>query len=73
MPNASTRALADIAEDVRSQLESSKKLLEIQLGLEASSRDGAERAKLLEGDIAAIGRELLALQRAAEALSERVG
>jgi len=69
----STRALADIAEDVRSQLESSKKLLEIQLGLEASSRDGAERAKLLEGDIDAIGRELLALQRAAEALSDASG
>ena len=69
----STRALADIAEDVRSQLDSSKRLLEIQLGLEDSSRDGAERAELLEDDIAAIGRELLALQRAAEALSEASG
>ena len=69
----STRALKDIAEDVQSQLESSEKLLEIQLGLEDSSRAGAERARLLERDIEAIGRELLALQRAAEGLSEASG
>lgn len=69
----STRALAEIAEHVRSQLDSSRKLLEIQLGLEDSSRDGAERAKLLERDIAAIGSELFALQRAAEALSDASG
>ena len=65
----STRSLAAIAADVRSQLDSSEKLLEIQLGLEASSRDGARQAAALEGDIAAIGRQLAELQRAAEALS----
>jgi uncharacterized protein YgfB (UPF0149 family) len=69
----STRALAEIAEDVRSQLESSEKLLQIQLGLEDSSRVGADRAEALERDIAAIGRALANLQRAGEALSSASG
>lgn len=66
---ASTRALGDIAADVRSQLESSEQLLEIQLGLEDSSRSGAERAAGLERDLAAIGRELADLENAAADLS----
>jgi hypothetical protein len=65
-----TRALADIADDVRSQLESSQRLLEVQLGLEESSRRGATRAAGLEREIASIGRELGELERAAASLSE---
>lgn len=65
----STRAVADIAQNVRSQLDSSERLLEIQLALEASSRQGADRAVSLERDIEAIGDGLRVLQRAAEALS----
>jgi chromosome segregation ATPase len=64
-----TLALADIADDVRSQLDSSQQLLEVQLGLEDSSRRGAERAAGLEREIASIGRELSELERAASSLS----
>lgn len=69
----STRALGDIAADVRSQLGSSEQLLEIQLGLEESSRSGAERAAGLERDLAAIGRELSELEDAAAELSSASG
>ena len=65
----STRAIAEIAENVRSQLHSSEQLLGIQLTLEGSSRRGAQRALSLEQDIEAIGERLRLLQRAAAALS----
>lgn len=69
----STRALADIARNVGIQLDLSKQLLDIQLGLEEHSKEGARRAEELERDIAAIAEELEDLERSALRLSEASG
>jgi DNA repair exonuclease SbcCD ATPase subunit len=57
----STRALATIARNVDSQVRSSRRLLEIQLQLERSSRRGAERSVDLQRGIEGVRRRLASL------------
>ena len=66
----STRALATIAENVDSQVESSRRLLEIQLRLEKNARVGAERSRDLQNGIAGISRALASLRDDIAALTE---
>lgn len=60
----STRSLVTIADNVRRQANSSRKLLEIQLRLEESSREGAARAGDLQAGIADATSELRSLKKA---------
>jgi chromosome segregation ATPase len=65
-----TRALEEIARNVRAQRGFSEQLLEVQLGLEASSRHGADSAVELEDEIVAIGQELAQLEAAVRRMSD---
>ena len=66
----STRALVTIAENVESQVRSSRRLLEIQLRLEKSARDGTERSRDLQKGIEEIRRALVGLRSDIAALTE---
>ena len=66
----STRALATIAENVDSQVESSRRLLEVQLRLEENSRVGAKRSRDLQDGIAQISRALASLRDDIAALTD---
>ena len=57
----STEALARIERNVSSQLETSRRLLATQLGIEDSSKRGVELSRKLVGHIADVGGELDAL------------
>jgi hypothetical protein len=65
-----TRALAKIARDVGSQLESSRRMLHIQLEIERSSRSTAERSSRLRNAIGAIERTLSTLETPLRKLAE---
>ena len=69
----STRALATIAENVASQVESSRRLLEIQLRLERSARDGAARSQDLQKGIDEIRRVLQSLRGKIATLTDLSG
>ncbi|MFP5299165.1 MAG: hypothetical protein ACLGHL_09285 [Actinomycetota bacterium] len=56
-----TRALIEIAENVRSQLESSQRLLETQLAIEEMSRGSLRRSQRLNEQIEAMHREIVRL------------
>jgi hypothetical protein len=58
-----TRALATIANNVSSQLETSRKMLATQLRLEASSRRGATRSSEVRDGIRRLGELIAALER----------
>ena len=58
-----TAALATIARNVQSQLDTSRKMLTTQLRLEASSRRGASRSSELQAGIRSIERIISALER----------
>jgi hypothetical protein len=53
-----TRALERVAAAVRAQVDASHRLLEIQLGIEDSTRRGAGRTTRLEQELAAVGASL---------------
>ena len=65
----STRALVTIAENVASQVESSRRLLEIQLRLENSAREGTETSRDLQKAINEIRGALIGLRGDIEALT----
>ena len=70
----STRALVTIAENVESQVRSSRRLLETQLELEENARVGAERSGDLQAGIDGIRGALMSLRddiAALTSLSER--
>ena len=70
----STRAILTIAQNVQSQLRSSRRLLQIQLRLEDNARVGSERSRDLQAGIEDIRTALVALRgdiAALTALSER--
>ena len=66
----STRALVTIAENVDSQVQSSRRLLEIQLRLEENARVGAERSGDLQDGIEGISAALRSLRDDIAALTE---
>lgn len=53
-----TEALATIEENVQSQLNTSRRLLDVQLGIEETSKQGVELSRTLVGRIARVGNEL---------------
>ena len=57
-----TEALATISDNVRSQLDASKRLLETQLTIEEASREGARRSRALTDGIDRIQRVLALLR-----------
>jgi chromosome segregation ATPase len=57
-----TEALATIADNVRTQLDASERLLETQLTIEEASREGARRSRALTDDIDRIQRVLARLR-----------
>ncbi len=69
----STRALVTIAENVASQVQSSRRLLEIQLRLERSAREGAARSEDLHAGIDDIRRALLSVRADIRSLTDLSG
>ncbi|MEA2432620.1 MAG: hypothetical protein QOG54_77 [Actinomycetota bacterium] len=65
-----TDALATIAVNVRSQLDTSERMLATQLRLEASSRRGAARSADVQAGIRAIERIISALERRLVAVTD---
>jgi methyl-accepting chemotaxis protein len=57
-----TEALATIADNVRSQLDASERLLDTQLTIEEASREGARRSRALTDDVDRIRKVLARLR-----------
>jgi methyl-accepting chemotaxis protein len=65
-----TEVLASIAEDVDSQLQSSRRMLETQLDIEQSSKEGLAISRDLAGSIEDVAKALQGLEGKLRALSE---